>query len=288
MTATRAMLDAYSIEATTKDAAAIGALPQDMPRPAQVFVPYLHEENDDQRIAACAAIRAAGLEPVPHLSARRLEGLAELDRLLHDLREQADVRCVFVIAGDIATAAGPFNDSLSLIETGLFEKHGIENVGIAGHPDDHPEVPDNILWDAMLAKIAALEARGLQTQVVTQFSFDANRVLDWLGELRARGITVPVRIGIPGPTSVRTLLRYAARCGVAASASAVAKYGLSLSLLLGNAGPDTFLDQLNAGLDSVTSGEVRLHLFPFGGFSKVADWMEQVSRRTSSSTLFAA
>ena len=288
MTATRAMLDAYSIEATTKDAAAIGALPQDMPRPAQVFVPYLHEENDDQRIAACAAIRAAGLEPVPHLSARRLEGLAELDRLLHDLREQADVRCVFVIAGDIATAAGPFNDSLSLIETSLFEKHGIENVGIAGHPDDHPEVPDNILWDAMLAKIAALEARGLQTQVVTQFSFDANRVLDWLGELRARGITVPVRIGIPGPTSVRTLLRYAARCGVAASASAVAKYGLSLSRLLGNAGPDTFLDQLNAGLDSVTSGEVRLHLFPFGGFSKVADWMEQFSRRTSSSTLFAA
>ena len=59
MTATRAMLDAYSIEATTKDAAAIGALPQDMPRPAQVFVPYLHEESDDQRVAACAAIRAA-------------------------------------------------------------------------------------------------------------------------------------------------------------------------------------------------------------------------------------
>lgn len=288
MTAQSAILDAYSIEATTKDAAAIGNLPANMPRPAQVFVPYLHEESDAARVAACTAIRRAGLEPVPHLSARRLDNVAELDRLLQNLREQADVRSVFVIAGDVPNPVGPFEDSLSVIQSGLFERHGFISVGIAGHPDDHPDVADDVLWEAMLAKIATLEERGLGTQIVTQFSFDADRVLRWLGEVRARGVVAPVRIGIPGPTSVRTLLRYAARCGVRASASAVAKYGLSLGRLLGNAGPDAFLDQFQAGLDPAVTGDVHVHIFPFGGFTKVADWMEQYGPRASPSASCAA
>ena len=278
MNARSAMLDAYSIEATIKDAAAIGALPAGMRRPAQVFVPYLHTESDEARIAACVAIRQAGLEPVPHLSARRLVGEAELDHLLGELRKQADVTSLFVVAGDLAAPVGPYIDSLSVIRSGLIEKHGFKSVGIAGHPDGHPDVSEDVLWDAMLAKIAEIEARGLGTQIVTQFSFDAQAVLRWLGEVRSRGVQVPVRIGIPGPTSVRTLLRYATRCGVAASAGVVAKYGLSLSKLLGNAGPDKFLDQLSVGLDPAATGVVHLHLFPFGGFAKVADWMEQFCR----------
>jgi methylenetetrahydrofolate reductase (NADPH) len=268
------ILSNYSIEATAKDAATI-VIADDLPCPAQVYVPYLPEESDAARIDACAMIRAAGLVPVPHISARRLPSEAALDALLGALREKAQVDTIFLIAGDLARPIGPFADSLSVIATGLIERHGIKSVGIAGHPDGHPDVAEDVIWQAMQDKVAALTARGLDSQIVTQFSFDAHRVLDWLRQVRARGIGQPVRIGIPGPTGVRTLLRYAARCGVTASAGAVAKYGLSLGRLFGNAGPDRFVADLQAGLEPTRTGQVHLHIFPFGGFAQTADWLVQ-------------
>lgn len=267
------LFDHYSLETMAKDATAMSALPIGMARPAQVFVPYLPDEGDAARVAACEIIRNCGLEPVPHLSARRLTGLADLDHLLGSLRERAQVTSLFLIAGDLAEPVGPFIDSLSVIETGLIERHGFTHVGIAGHPDGHPDVAEAILWAAMRAKVDALAARGLTTQIVTQFSFDAAQVLRWLAAVRAHGVHVPVRIGIPGPAGVRTLLRYASRCGVSASAGVVAKYGLSLSRLIGTAGPDKFLAELQRGFRSMEAGPVALHVFPFGGFYPFANWM---------------
>lgn len=264
----------YSIEATAKDAGTI-IIAEGLPCPAQVFVPYLPEESDAARIDACVMIRSAGLTPVPHISARRLASVASLDALLGALCERAQVDTIFLIAGDLARPLGPFTDSLSVIATGLFERHGIKCVGIAGHPDGHPDVADAVIWQAMEDKVAALKARGLESQIVTQFSFDAQRVLGWLRDVRARGIEQTVRIGIPGPTGVRTLLRYATRCGVTASAGAVAKYGLSLGRLLGNAGPDRFVADLQAGLEAELTGQVHLHIFPFGGFAQTTDWLVQ-------------
>jgi methylenetetrahydrofolate reductase (NADPH) len=269
------LFDGYSIEATTKDTSALGALGAPGLAPAQVFVPWLPEESDAARIAACAAVREAGLRPVPHLSARRIASLGDLDALLGALRDQADARDLFVVAGDLAAPCGPFADSLGVIRSGLIERHGFTHVGIAGHPDGHPDVPATVLWQAMQDKIAALDALGLHSQIVTQFAFDAGQVLQWLGELRRRGVTAPVRIGIPGPASVRALLRFAARCGVAASAGVVGKYGLSLTRLLGNAGPDRFLDGLQQGLDAQDYGAVQLHVFPFGGFAQFGAWLAQ-------------
>lgn len=268
----------YTIEATAKDVGAI-IIADGLPSPVEVYVPYLPEESDASRVDACAMLRRAGLEPVPHISARRLTSLAALEALLAALRDNAQIERVFLIAGDLAQPIGPFSDSLSVIETGLLEQYGVKTVGIAGHPDGHPEVDAEVMWQAMHDKLAALKERGLRGQIVTQFSFDAGQVLAWVRSVRARGVFEPVRIGIPGPTGVRTLLRYATRCGVAASAGAIAKYGLSLGRLLGNAGPDRFVSELRAGLDPEATGQVHLHIFPFGGFAQTADWLIQSGAR---------
>jgi methylenetetrahydrofolate reductase (NADPH) len=272
MSALDAMFQHYTLEATARDADLLASLPAGAPRPDRVFIPWLPEETDAQRIAACARVSALGFVPVPHVSARRVESREGLSRLLAALREAGADR-LFLIAGDLAAPSGPYADSLSVIETGLIEAHGFTAVGVAGHPDDHPDVASPVLWAAMGAKLAALAARGLEAEVVTQFSFDAARVIAWLEELRERGVTVPVRIGIPGPAGVRVLLRFATRCGVAASASVVAKYGLSLSRLLGEAGPDQFLAELGSGLAARPLGAVHLHVFPFGGFAKFGTWL---------------
>jgi methylenetetrahydrofolate reductase (NADPH) len=266
MTTLSTLFAGYSIEATARDA--LDGLPRLALAPLQVFVPYLHEESDAQRIAACAALHRAGHAPVPHISARRVESVAGLDRFLGALGQEAGVRAVLLIAGDVARPVGPFADSLSVIRTGLLERHGMTEVAIAGHPDGHADVSDATLVESMHAKLAALAERGLAARIVTQFSFDAGRVLDWLAELRAQGVVAPIRVGIPGPAGVRTLLRYAARCGVSSSASALARYGLSLGRLMGSAGPDRFVDTLVAG-----GAGVGLHVFPFGGFARFDDWL---------------
>ncbi len=59
---------------------------------------------------------------------------------------------------------------------------------------------------------------GLKADVVTQFGFDANGMIRWVKKLRDLGIEAPVRIGMAGPTNLTTLLKYAQRCGVKASA----------------------------------------------------------------------
>jgi methylenetetrahydrofolate reductase (NADPH) len=114
--------------------------------------------------------------------------------------------------------------------------------------------------------------------VVTQFGFDPEAFLAWLKKLRALGIETPVRIGIPGPAGIKTLLRFASRCGVGASTSVMKKYGISITNLLGSAGPDKLVDTFAAKLCD-EHGRVRLHFYPFGGMVRTVEWIADYNRR---------
>ena len=130
----------------------------------------------------------------------------------------------------------------------------------------------------MTRKVAAIEGRGSAPLVVTQFGFDPSAFLAWLVELRERGIDAPVRIGVPGPAGIKRLLGFAARCGVGASTSVLRKYGISVTNLLGSAGPDRLVDAFAAGLGP-QHGRVRLHFYPFGGLRKTVEWIADYERR---------
>jgi methylenetetrahydrofolate reductase (NADPH) len=185
---------------------------------------------------------------------------------------QAQVNRCFIVAGDPPVALGPYSDTLSLIQTGAFENAGIKAIGIGGHPEGHPMMSTEECWTVLTSKVQEIEGRGMSALIVTQFGFDSDRVLSWLQELRFRGLETPVRIGIPGPTNIRTLLRFAARCGVGASATVMKKYGVSITNLLGSAGPDKLVDSFVGGLNP-EHGDVRLHFYPFGGLVKTVEWI---------------
>lgn len=241
------------------------------------MVADLPGQDADTRLAAARAIRRLGLEPVPHISARRIAALPDLERILERAVAEAAVERCLVIAGDRPGPAGPFGDSLSLIATGLFERFGIKTVGVGGHPEGHRSMSPEQGWSALEAKYARIEDHGMSPLIVTQFGFDADAVLAWLETLRARGLSAPVRIGVPGPADATTLLRFAAQCGVGASSAALAKYGLSIGRLLEPAGPDRFVDRLAHGLTE-QHGCVRLHVYPFGGLARTIDWIERYAR----------
>jgi methylenetetrahydrofolate reductase (NADPH) len=115
--------------------------------------------------------------------------------------------------------------------------------------------------------------------VVTQFAFDYDAIIDWVREMRARGIDVPVRLGVPGPAGIKRLLGFAKRCGVGASASVMKKYGvMSLTNLIGSAGPDKLVASLDKGL-TPDLGRVRLHLYPFGALKASAEWVNDYAAK---------
>ena len=278
----RNMVDGYSLEMTAKE---LDGLREAAPliRPAtQIAVTFLPGEEMEQRVAAAKLVRELGFEPIVHLSARRLTSAEELDNYLSRITTEAGVKRVFLIAGDPPEPEGPFEDSLQVIESGLLEKHGIAIAGVGGHPEGHPNVSKADLWVWMERKIAALRTRGIVPLVVTQFAFDDDAIVEWVAEMRRRGIDVPVRLGVPGPAGIKRLLGFAKRCGVGASASVMKKYGVSLTNLIGSAGPDKLVDSLDRKLNDAEHGRVRLHLYPFGALSASADWVNEYDARHNS------
>jgi len=267
------LLDGYSLEMTIKECAALDAVAADLVPGTSVAIAFLPGEALESRIAVARHVRSLGFEPKVHLPARRIQSEAQLGRLLENLAETADLKQVLVIAGDADVPIGPFADALSVIQTGLLEASGIDRVSIGGHPEGHPAM-DQYGCDEWLArKIDAIGLRGMAPDIVTQFGFDADAMLDWLHRLRGKGIDVPVALGVPGPTSARKLIAFAARCGVGASTSVLRKYGLSLTALMRTSGPDRMVDRLSSGLSADAGGRVTLHFYPFGGLDKTADWI---------------
>ncbi len=274
------MTDGYSLEMTAKDRPALSEAAARIAPETPVAITFLPGESMDARIAAAADVRALGFEPMPHLSARRIASHAELEQTICRTVAEAGARRAFLVAGDPPVPAGPFVDTMALLRTGVFEENGITAIGIAGHPDGHPAMDEAACWAALKQKRHEITQRGMATLIVTQFGFDAEAFLLWLEKLRAQGIDCPVRIGIPGPAGIKTLLRFATLCGVGASTAVLAKYGISITRLLGTAGPDALLAKFAAGL-TPAHGPVRLHFYPFGGLARTVDWINDYEARAA-------
>ena len=270
--------DGFSLEMTAKDEASLRDAARLIPAETPIAVTYLPGEEVDARVAATIAVRELGFEPMPHFSARRITSEDDFEAYLKAVVEKAGVRRCFIVAGDPPEPQGPYFDTMALIATGAFERAGIQAIGIGGHPEGHPNMSEAECWAVLQTKVREIESRGMAPLVVTQFGFDPDAFLVWLKELRARGIMCPVRIGIPGPAGIKRLLAFAARCGVGASASVMKKYGVSITNLLGTAGPDKLVDAFAKGL-GVEHGRVRLHFYPFGGLTRTLELINDYNRR---------
>jgi len=264
----------YSLEMTAKDVAKLEEAAHVITPGTHISVTFLPGEDFAARVEAAAAVKRLGFLPVPHISARRIKSAAELESFLDALASRVGIDHAFVIAGDPPQPEGPYEDALAIIKTGILGKYGVKHVGISGYPEGHPDITNEKLWQAMRDKQAALKDLGLDFSIMTQFGFDADPVFAWLEQVRKEGVHAPVRIGVAGPASVKTLLRFAARCGVGASAKVMSKYGTSILNLLNTAGPDPIIKDLAKGLDRNVHGDVFLHFYPFGGLQKTAQWIQ--------------
>ena len=146
--------------------------------------------------------------------------------------------------------------------------------GWPGYPEGHPRIAPATLAAALAEKLALAAAQGLGAYVVTQFSFAPNRIVEYCADLARRAPAVPVYVGLPGPTSPRTLLRYAQRCGVSASLRALQAQGMGAVRLFTHVDPTDQLTALARHCPrGAASNVVGVHLYSFGGVATTAHWM---------------
>ena len=266
----------FSIEATRPDAAEIDKIATVLPKGTLVYITAVPTQSLAELAGTAARVRKAGLGPTVHVAARRIAAVGDLPEMLAALRGEADVRQLLVIAGDV-DQTGPFPDALSVIQKGRLREAGIEEIGIGVYPEGHPRIAADRLEAALDAKIAAAKAQGLKLHLVSQFSFSPDGILAWLKRLRACGITVPVKVGMAGPTSLPSLLRYAKRCGVNASLRGLMSG--AASALIGNVGPDRIVETLSAAGRDI--GDAHPHYFAFGGLADTARYATEAAAKSN-------
>jgi methylenetetrahydrofolate reductase (NADPH) len=267
-----AFMRSGSIEATRPAASDVDALKAAAAPGTQVYLSAVPTRPQEEVVGQAALVRAAGLEPVPHLAVRNFSSPDALKQFLDRLNGEAGVRRLLVIAGDRAEPAGPFHGALEAIDSGLISRRGIVEIGISGYPDGHPRIADHELARVLAAKLAAAEQTGLKVNIVTQFCLDAAPILSWLKRLRDHGIDQQVRIGLAGPTSLSTLMRYAKRCGVRAATRGLARNAGLIKHLLGASAPDGIVRALVEQNRDGELGDIAPHLFSFGGIGATARW----------------
>jgi methylenetetrahydrofolate reductase (NADPH) len=256
-----------------QDASAIAAL---LPAGTPVYVNHLPRHDLLDTLPTLIAVRKAGLEPIPHIAARRIRDRAELKTFLARATGEAGVRKALILGGDEPAAFGPYADGAGLLREDLFTGSGLREIGLPGYPEGHPRISGAILESAFAEKLLLAAKHGLGTYIVTQFSFAPSRVVDYCARMARSAPGIPVYVGMAGPTNPVTLLRYAQRCGVSASLRALHTQGMDAVRLVTHTDP---ADQLAALAHYCTvhadCNVVGVHLFTFGGVTSSAKWMNR-------------
>jgi methylenetetrahydrofolate reductase (NADPH) len=256
------------------DAAAIAA---QLPAGTRVYVNHLPHHGLVQSLAALASLHEAGLEPVPHIAARRVTSRQELTSFLVKAVRDSGVTKVLLIGGDDAQPLGPYKDGIEVLRERILAECGVREVGLPGYPEGHPRIPQIALDQALIDKLALAESQGLGSSIVTQFSFAPARIVEYCDELARKLPDIPVYVGMAGPTDAVTLLRFAQRCGVSSSLRAMGAQGMGAVKLFMHTDPG---EQLSAVahycVRHADCNVVGAHLFSFGAAAKSAAWMNRV------------
>jgi methylenetetrahydrofolate reductase (NADPH) len=273
------LLASASIEVAPSEHADLQAVAEALPADSCVYVAAPGHRPLAETLDTVAAVRRAGLDPVPHVVARRFASRTGLRDFLAAAVGEHGVHRVMLIGGDEAQSSGPWLDSVQLLASGVLRDTGVREIGIAAYPEGHPKIAQDALRRAFERKLELARAQNLGTYAVTQFSFAPDRIVALLADLALRAPDLPVYVGMPGPSDPLALLRYAQRCGVGATRRALSTLGSGIAHLVAHTDPS---DQLAAAAHyaAVHDNLVGVHLYSFGGVVRTAQWLAALRNRS--------
>jgi methylenetetrahydrofolate reductase (NADH) len=215
-----------------------------------------------------------GYEAVPHLSARLIRDGQHLEEVMVRLKA-ADVREVFVIAGDARQQAGEFADAAGLLSAMGELRDRFGEIGISGYPESHQFISDETTIEAMFEK------EPMATYIVSQISFDAEVIATWIRRVRERGTLLPVWIGVPGVVDNRKLLRTSLRIGLGESARFLRAHRgwLRAFALRGRYLPTELLLELAPSFADPAARIGGIHVYTFNELERTERWRRELVER---------
>ena len=273
----------WSIEVTPTGATKIDSFAALLAENTSVNVTFLPGTDPNDTIVVAKRLSDEGMNAIPHIAARSLSDKDQLDRLLKRMTSEANVSEVLVIGGGVDKPVGAFDNTMQVLNTGLIQKYGISRIGVSGHPEGSPDIHDDALAQAIADKNAFAVSEGLSLYMETQFCFDADAVLSWERAIREAGNALPIRVGIPGPATIKTLFRFAQISGIGPSMRFIAKQARNVAKLMTVQSPHLLLAGLANGMSNAPTGEDKcliqhFHYYPFGGFAKTAAYADAVAK----------
>ena len=271
------LLSGFTTETTPGAASKIADYRAHLRPGSTVFVTFLPGSSFADTIAVAVRLRSEGFEPVPHIAARSVPSRRFLDESLARLTGEAGVDQALLIGGALNQPLGEYSNTMQLLESGLFDRHGIERIGIAGHPEGSPDITDARIRAALAWKNAFAVRTGASLHVVTQFCFEAAPVIAWDKRIRSEGNGLPVHIGIPGLASLKALIGHARACGVGPSMRFLTRQARNVTKLLAVSAPDRLVTELAAyRAADPKCGIHGVHVYPLGGLRRSARWTRAV------------
>jgi methylenetetrahydrofolate reductase (NADPH) len=268
----------FSLEITPGSAAKIESF-RELARPGcSIYITFLPGADLRDTVSVAARLRREGFNPVPHLAARSIADRQTFESTLQRLHGEADVWQVLLIGGGVSRPVGEYTDTMQLLSTGLLDKYGVRRIGIAGHPEGSPDIPDEVIRRALTWKNEFAKRSNADLYVVTQFCFESEPIIRWDQRIQAEGNRLPVHIGIPGLATLKTLMAHSKACGIGPSMRFITRQAMNVAKLMTVSAPDKLVAEL-AGYKArdPRCGIRGAHVFPLGGFKKSADWAYAVS-----------
>ena len=260
--ATRALLTNTTFELIPMKSAAEKA--RSIPAGTRVSVTASPAKDMAATVDLAEQLTAFGLEVIPHISARLTKSHAELDEIVSRL-DGIGTREVFVVGGD-ATDPGEFFDAMALIERLVAIDHPFERIGVTGYPEGHPHISDEALMGALIDKLP------YAAYVTTQMCFDPTAIERWVTTIRARGIDLPVVVGVPGVTDITKLMGISAQIGVGTSLRFLAKNRSLATRLLKPYSPDELVESVGRIAAEDSMGVTGIHVYTFNQVETTMAW----------------
>jgi methylenetetrahydrofolate reductase (NADPH) len=213
----------------------------------------------------------AGYEVSPHIAARYVRDEEHLEEIARRLTE-AGITDIFVPGGDREEPAGEFESAYEVLSALDELDYTFEEVGITGYPEGHTFLDDRTLAEAMKKK------EPYATYIVTQLCYDPDAVVRWVEDIRDRGVSLPVEVGIPGVMKYQRLLSISQKVGVGDSMRFLKKTTGILGFvrqLVGSRGkytPDDLIEGLAPYANDPDYGVRGLHIYTFNQTSDIESW----------------
>jgi methylenetetrahydrofolate reductase (NADPH) len=276
-----ALLQGFSIEVMPRTAAKIESFREILPAGTRVYIAHIEGTPFQDMVKTARRLADEGFPVMPHFPARGIRDRVELADRIARYRNEAGVSQALLIAGGYDRPVGAFDNSMQLMETGLFD--GFRRLHVAGHPEGNRDIdPDGSDRGAMQAlrwKQAFADRTDAEMAIATQFCFEAAPVIAWADRLRAEGVLLPIHIGVAGPAKLQTMIKFAMACGVGPSLRVLQRRAADVTNLILPFTPEDFLRDL--AVHKAAHPELQIeqaHFFPLGGITQAAGFCDEFGR----------